>query len=80
MPAGPAKSQQKWQGKITQLEKTISTFFFCNIKEQNPKQQQQKTLKWEMTASVDDQWVEVMGIWALNPDKEDSPAARVVQQ
>ena len=33
-----------------------------------------------MTASVDDQWVEVMGIWALNPDKEDSPAARVVQQ
>lgn len=23
-----------------------------------------------MTASVEDQWVEVMGIWALNPDKE----------
>lgn len=23
-----------------------------------------------MTASVEDQWVEVLGIWALNPDKE----------
>ena len=44
--------------------------FFGNIKEQKPKQQQQNTSKWEMTASVEDQWVEVMGIWALNPDKE----------
>ena len=33
-----------------------------------------------MTVSVEDQWVEIMGIRALNPDKEDFPAARVVQQ
>lgn len=39
-----------------------------------------KPPKGEVTASVEDQWVRVMGIWALNPDKEDFPAVRVVQQ
>lgn len=33
-----------------------------------------------MTASVGDQCVEVTGICALNLDKEDFPAVRVVQQ